>query len=194
VESIIRDAKRPAIVIAHPDDEALWFSGAPIRYPGNWLIVCCTVPFKDPERIGKFQESCNALGAKSFRLDHGERDGLIPFGELKSVLGDRDLIITHGPLGEYGHVQHKEVHQGIRNYFLNALMWATYNDTARFTLELTDAEWARKLEILKCYNGKTHWERLLEYYGTRFPLRREPYAISTELLNAYEHGKAGSGA
>ena len=38
------------MVVAHPDDETMWGGSLPIRYPGDWFIVCCTVPKRDPER------------------------------------------------------------------------------------------------------------------------------------------------
>ena len=191
MESVIAKAKAPAIVVAHPDDEALFAAGAIIRYPKDWVIVCCTIPHRDPERRFNFKRSCKVLGASHYQLPHHERAGPIPIDQLEYILEDRDLIITHGSRGEYGHVQHKEVHKSLRAKYQDRLVWFSYGDPeTSFTISLTDDEWAKKLEAIKCYDNwhdqtQKTYERLLDYFGKHYPLRKEPYALTTECLNRF---------
>ena len=53
-----------AIVVAHPDDEVLWAGGLPLRFPGDWTVVCCSTPAKDPVRAEHFFDACDVLGVK----------------------------------------------------------------------------------------------------------------------------------
>ena len=169
------------MVVAHPDDESLWAGGLLARYPGKWLVICCTIPARDSERIDCFMRACETLDAKPHLLEHPERGGRIPLDKLN--LSDRDLVVTHGPNGEYGHPQHRECFEVLSKRY--PLVHFAYGDTPAFTLELTDFEWERKLAALRRYNnyssadnGKVKWQALLDYYGTRYDLRREPYGLS----------------
>ncbi len=181
------EAKKPVVVVAHPDDEVLWCAGLVIHYPKDWLIVCCTIPFKDPERANKFLDACDVLGSESLLLGHPERNGRIP----KPDLTGRDLIISHGPNGEYGHPQHREVHR-----LVNPDLWFAYGDQSDVTLTLDDNEYAQKLAAIYCYDhyspaddGKRKSEALIGYYGKRYDLRREPYGLS----NARKNGGQAQG-
>lgn len=181
LDDIMDSAKKPVIVVAHPDDEALWCAGILIRYPKDWLIVCCTIPSKDPERSDKFLDSCDVLGAESLLLGHPERNGPIP----KPDLTGRDLIISHGPNGEYGHPQHRELHM-----LLGPDIWFAYGDQADAYIALSDNEYEQKLAAIRCYDhfsstdrGKRKSEALIDYYGRRYDLRREPYGLSDARKN-----------
>jgi len=175
MESLI-NALKPVIIVAHPDDESLWCAGLPIRYPEkDWLIICCTVPFKDPERKDKFFDSCDVLGAQSIVIGQPEREGPLRRPDLEG----RDLVISHGPKGEYGHPQHRELHA-----LLRPDVWFAYGDLSDFTITLTDNEWQQKLAAIRCYDhyseaddGKRKSDALLDYYGKRYDLRREPYGL-----------------
>jgi LmbE family N-acetylglucosaminyl deacetylase len=180
MDALIR-AQKPCMVVAHPDDESLWGGGLLARYrEKDWLIVCCTTPYADPERLMKFKKACEVFGAKPHLLRHPERGGLMPLDRL--YLGDRDLIVTHGPKGEYGHPQHKEAYAALVPRF--DLIWFAYGDKPQVTLELTADEYALKLEAIKCYDHvsptdkRPKWEALLDYYGKKYDLSREPYGLS----------------
>src|SRR5690349_14243249 len=99
------------VVVAHPDDEALFFSGLVMSKKAYWHIVCVTdgnADGKGESRQTQFQRSCKALGAKhstclnltdqfEVRLDQNRLiNALQPFHQYKKVF-------THSVLGEYGH-------------------------------------------------------------------------------------------
>jgi len=168
------------MVVAHPDDETLWGAGFLLRYPAPWTVICCTIPFHDPERTDKFHDACDVLGVRqSLVIKHSERGGFIPIPDL----GEFDLIVTHGAAGEYGHVQHKELHNAIKSRWPDRSMFFGYGaGKSDLTIVLSDVESAKKLEALQKYDhrsrtdkGKMKWEALLDVFSERFNLWREPY-------------------
>ena len=184
LETRIGQSHAPCLVVAHPDDESLWCAGLIIRYPKDWLIVCCTIPFKDPERADKFFDACDVLGAQSLLLGHPERNGPIPKPDIRG----RDLVISHGPHGEYGHPQHRELHR-----LMQPDIWCAYGDQADAVLALSESEWQQKLAALRCYdhyspadNGKRKSEALIDFYGRKYDLKREPYGLSNARTNGAE--------
>ena len=108
---------RAAAVVAHPDDETLWCGGWILDHPEwRWRIV--TLCRKDDaDRAPKFRKVLERLGAEGgmANLDDGpEQQPLDPDSVRETVLNllppaRFDLIITHGPRGEYTrHRRHEE--------------------------------------------------------------------------------------
>jgi LmbE family N-acetylglucosaminyl deacetylase len=166
------------LVVAHPDDETLFFGGLVIAEPGDWTILCCTIPQRDPVRAYKFFDACDVLGAKA---------RLLPFAEDRPIecdkidLGPFDQIVTHGAAGEYGHPHHCLVHRSLRQMWQHKRFMVR---GSRHELRLTDAQAAQKLKALKCYDhistadkGVPKWQALLDRYGTDWPLTVERYDI-----------------
>jgi LmbE family N-acetylglucosaminyl deacetylase len=170
---------RKLMVVAHPDDETLWGGGIVLRYPGNWDIYCCSVPIADPVRADKFHVACERLGATGHVIRHAETPSL---GHLDLVPLDYDVIVTHGPNGEYGHAHHRQVHEYVYARAKCRLLTFGYQ-TGVHALELTTDERAAKLHALRAYNhvlpyegvARPKWEALLIRYGAGW-LERETYA------------------
>lgn len=180
MENLISNAVRPVIIVAHPDDETLWGAGFLLRYPKDWTAICCTIPFHDPIRTEKFHDACEVLGVVDSQvIAHSERGGLIPVPDLSEY----DLILTHGLAGEYGHVQHKELHHAIKDRWPDRTLCFGYGGgKPSLTIALSDVEAAKKLEALQKYDhrsptdhGRMKWEALLDVFSNRFDLWREPY-------------------
>ena len=193
---------KAVLVVAHPDDESLWFGGMLVRYAEwDWTVVCSTVPRKDSERAElKFLSACDALGVKAELLgieETGARDPLPPeellyIHEFVQKLKP-DLVVTHGPVGEYGHLHHIQLSQWLRQRWVGRIavnryataelaLTATLEGASEpVKLELTEREWNRKLLALKCYDhtspldSEPKWQALLNRYGPEFNLRVEPY-------------------
>ncbi len=106
-----------AIIVAHPDDEILWCGGFLLTHPEfSWRIfTLCRA--HDPDRAPRFRrvlQRFEAVGAMA-DLDDGPEQPPLPVEQLHATIagllgGDRyDLILTHGPMGEYStHRRHSE--------------------------------------------------------------------------------------
>lgn len=167
------------MVVAHPDDESLWGAGLLLRYPGNWEVICCTTPARDPERAALFPKACKILGARPRQLDQIETTIPLSFPDLSG----HDLIVTHNSAGEYGHPQHKEVHEHITRKYPEKTICFGYRPHGAgedFSIELNEEECAAKLLAIKCYDniGSANiptWQMLLNSFQHKFNLWREPY-------------------
>jgi LmbE family N-acetylglucosaminyl deacetylase len=106
-----------AVIVAHPDDESLWFGGTLLALRGLEMrvIVVCLTNKHNSVRSAEFVAACAQLGAESIMLDYpdGASHALagagsaaletLPPGTAASLLG----IITHAPHGnERSHPQH----------------------------------------------------------------------------------------
>jgi LmbE family N-acetylglucosaminyl deacetylase len=114
--------RRALVVVAHPDDETLWAGGMILMHPSwRWRIVTlCRAG--DPDRAPRFQRALARLGATGAMadLDDGPEQVPLPPDEVaRAVLdlagdGDYDLVLTHGPQGEYTrHLRHVEVSRAV---------------------------------------------------------------------------------
>jgi LmbE family N-acetylglucosaminyl deacetylase len=178
---------RRAIVVAHSDDEVLWAGGLPLRYPGDWTVVCCSTPVKEPERVAQFAAACAALGAKSKIYADEDVSKKTPLKLLDQVdLENFDHIVTHNQWGEYGHPHHKQVHRhvlskyrhkrlttfGFRLRGVVSLFGYRLRGKGTHRLDLTPEELARKMAALKKYtcpmkkDGKdiALWESRIDIY------------------------------
>jgi len=113
---------RAAVVVAHPDDEVLWCGGYILTHPEfQWRIVTlCRA--QDADRAPKFRRVLDQLGAEGemAELDDGPDQTPLPIDLLQTtilrLLGGHsyDLLLTHGPNGEYTrHRRHEECCQSI---------------------------------------------------------------------------------
>ena len=171
--------KRAAVVVAHPDDEVLWFGGL-LTACSNIDVICCSIPETEPERAIKFQDVCNHLGCTYKLLPFVEVRG----GHLKGLgyltLDRYDIIYTHNHIGEYGHKHHIDVHEAVKRKFDGPIYVSGYglpNDG----IENIDFNFAEKKSIIKLYNHMSHllgvpkWMELLKRWGGQFNLEVEGY-------------------
>lgn len=114
--SIDLDSVDNLMIVAHPDDELLWGGAHLIR--DNYLVVCVTCG-PNVIRVNEFVRVMNATNDKYIMLGYpdktnGERDNWDDhrdkiYKDLESIiqLKEWDMIVTHNPEGEYGHIHHK---------------------------------------------------------------------------------------
>ena len=106
-----------AVIVAHPDDETLWAGGYILSHDDCHWFIAALCRAGDPDRAPKFRRALERLGARGAiaDLDDGPEqrplDGALVRETVLSLLPTRvfDLILTHGPGGEYTrHLRHEE--------------------------------------------------------------------------------------
>ena len=105
------------MITAHPDDEILWGGGHLSMMKGEFFVVVVTNG-RNETRSAEFKKVIEASGNKGMILDYpdktfGKRDDWsIVRGKIEKdaalLMGykDWDMIVTHNPDGEYGHIHH----------------------------------------------------------------------------------------
>jgi len=166
--------RKCAVIVAHPDDETLWSGGIILMHPeSNWVIVTLCRK-SDPDRAPKFfkaLEGFNAIGAIG-DLDDGPEQSPLDSQEVQDAILELlpshtfDLIITHGPAGEYTrHLRHEETGREVlaliesERLFANEVWRFAYEDGNRkylpraaedadLNLKLPDEIWQKKYDII----------------------------------------------
>jgi hypothetical protein len=170
---------KTAVVVAHPDDEVLWSGGLLARHSGL-DVICCSIPYRDPERALCFFRAMKFLGHHPFLLPFSEQNGTTPLAHLGLLdLDSYDTIITHNATGEYGHLHHKQVHEHIAKTF-NGNIYCFGFGSGDVVVNLTAVERDKRMTALKCYDNKSgtdgglkKWDALLKKYD--IDLDREFY-------------------
>jgi len=111
-----------AVIVAHPDDETLWAGGTILLNPRlRWTVIALTRA-DDRDRAPRFYNALETLGAAGMmgNLDDSPEQPPLPSDALEqiilSLLPDHtfDLILTHGPKGEYTrHRRHEETSRAV---------------------------------------------------------------------------------
>ena len=186
--TIRADESKPlaAIVVAHPDDETLWCGGYLLTHPEfHWRIVTlCRA--SDSDRAPRFRQVLQRLGAEGDMadLDDGPDQTPLPVEQLQATVvrllagSSYDLILTHGPKGEYTqHRRHVECCEAVMELWRSGgidtrRLWLfAYEDGGRAYLPrvrkdadqrnmLTDAIWLEKRRLITdSYGyGADSWE------------------------------------
>ncbi len=178
--------RRVAVVVAHPDDETLWAGGLLLGYP-QWSIVIVTLcRGSDPDRAPKFHKALRYFNAEGLMgdLDDGPEQVPLPAPMVEQTIisllprRDYDLVVTHGPNGEYTrHRRHEEVSRAVHALWRRGRLSAgrmfqfSYEDGGRsylprpcrdacFHLTLSEDLWARKHGIISHIYGfdSASWE------------------------------------
>jgi hypothetical protein len=152
-------SKKPSrlLVVAHPDDETLFFAGL-LQSKTDWCVVCVTDGNADglgDQRQAEFRSACKLLKVKDARIlnfsDAFERrldvDGLQQ--ALKNI-GTYKEVFTHSVIGEYGHPHHQDVCFAVHKAFLPStpVFSIAYNTFPTKKIALNPKQYALKTKIL----------------------------------------------
>jgi LmbE family N-acetylglucosaminyl deacetylase len=155
------------LVVAHPDDETIFFGGLLMNLRSlPWLVICVTDGNADgrgEERKKEFLAATKLLGAKKAeRWDYLDKyPDRLPVEQLVSQLQKLPQpkeIYTHGPLGEYGHPHHQDVCLAVHRAFggkvkIHSPAW---NSNIEKVVKLTPAQFKKKTQAYsKIYGQET---------------------------------------
>jgi LmbE family N-acetylglucosaminyl deacetylase len=193
--------RRAALVIAHPDDEALWLSSAIAS--AERIIFCYGDQFDNPEKAAARRRAIAALpldgliglgiresGARCFvdwvhpRLTPAgieiadpkvrsryEANFQLLIARLRPVLAGMCEVFTHNPWGEYGHPDHIQVHRAV------AALQREFGYTIWFTNYVGAASWVLASTLSK------------QPYWTQRRVVRPDRALARQLMGLYRrHG------
>lgn len=120
LDNMTTDANK-LMIVAHPDDETLWGSHA--LYKDKYTVVCVTCGSTRTDRMYEFREVMSKTEDDYIMLGfpdlvNGKKSEWtkeLPDinKEIEQVINskDWDMIVTHNPEGEYGHIHHKMTNQ-----------------------------------------------------------------------------------
>jgi hypothetical protein len=107
------------MIVAHPDDETI-FGFTELNTDDNWKVVCVA-----PD--GRQEDFCKAMrfyGIHNYEiwdLDSSLTTDLphsLLDKKIKNLIEEKtwDKIVTHNPVGEYGHRQHKNIFDVVKKH------------------------------------------------------------------------------
>lgn len=156
------------MVVAHPDDETLFFGGLIMSKPDeNWRIIVATDGNADgrgADRKQELQQACRHLGTDNVvqlsfpdvyenRLDVERLQA-----ELQKHSENVTQVYTHGPIGEYGHPHHQDVSFAVHNLFATKVpvFSPAYNHFPEQRVLLSKAQFDKKFQIIsEVYKGES---------------------------------------
>jgi LmbE family N-acetylglucosaminyl deacetylase len=154
------------LVVAHPDDETIFFAGAlQSKRDLPWHVVCLTdgnAEGRGAERHQEFLAATRLLGAKEatqWEYKDMQREHL-PVDEIAARLRELPApreIFSHGPLGEYGHLHHQDCSLAVHRAFPKLVIYSpAWNCNADFVVKLTVAQFRKKTRAFaEIYNKET---------------------------------------
>lgn len=183
VPSWLLEVRRGLCIVAHPDDESMWFGGLILSTPQiDWTVIACSIPRRDPIRAFKFYDACALLGAQGRVLPFVEGDMGSPLNLSLLNLEAAEVVATHNSRGEYGHPHHMQVHEKVCSLNPKRRLTSGYGTgDADVVVSLDNAMWERKRAAILCYDHTTVIDKkpkgqaLLDRYGSTFNLREEGY-------------------
>ncbi|WP_274361879.1 PIG-L family deacetylase [Paenibacillus thermotolerans] len=152
------------MIVAHPDDEAIFGGGALVSEPG-WKVICLANG-SSRTRSREFRKAMEYAGADGEIWDYpdvygGSFDKERVEEDLREVLDSKRFyrVVTHNPKGEYGHTQHKALSRIVRGMHVENLHFFGTADTP-----LPFHVLRRKLNLLNIYASQ-HFviEQLMDY-------------------------------
>jgi LmbE family N-acetylglucosaminyl deacetylase len=161
------------LVVAHPDDETLFFSSVLLTQREHpWKVICVTDGNADGQgdlRQQCFRKACSYLEVSdAIMLDFPDiYESRLDVKRLQTqikVYNEAQKIYTHGPLGEYGHPHHQDVCRAVHEVFQSKrVLSPAYNCFPDESYSLNLDLYKKKCAILRdIYFDET--QRFLPFY------------------------------
>ena len=171
--------RKALVVVAHPDDETIWMGGALARHKNVQWTILSLCRKSDPDRMPKFLRVAEYYGARGIICDL-EDEGIMSLRQsipeiikiIRKELPQKtfDILFTHGANGEYGHPRHKGAHLAVKQMLAEKQIRAKEvfffayqldkgkkiaipRQNATYALELSNAEWRAKRNVIKKLYG-----------------------------------------
>lgn len=173
------------MIVAHPDDETIW--GGAHLLDGNYLVVCITCGV-DATRLEEFKKVMDATNNQYIYLGYpdktnGERDDWsTSFDNITTdlekiyALKDWNMVVTHNPDGEYGHIHHKmtsKIMTNVAHNKENLYYFGKYYSKKRMESEnpkleeISQEQYEQKLKLIDLYVTqefiKTTFDQMFPY-------------------------------
>ena len=122
---------RAAVIVAHPDDETLWCGGFLLRHRDWTWTILALCRASDMDRAWKFRKTLKHYGARGEigDLDDGPEQRPLSDAVIREMIFDLlpeerfDLVLTHGPSGEYTHhLRHEECSRAVAGMWQAGLL------------------------------------------------------------------------
>jgi len=180
-QSSLNPRRRAAVVVAHPDDETLWCGGYILAHPEFLWRIVTLCRAGDADRAPKFRQVLQRFGAEGEMagLDDGPDQAPLPVELLEETVArlmaghSYDLILTHGPLGEYTqHRRHAECCRAVVELWRSGCMFTdrlwmfAYQDGGRQYLPRVRSD-ADRRDVLPDDIWAEKRRLIMELYGFR---------------------------
>ena len=160
------------MIVAHPDDESLW--GGVHLAEADYLVVCVTCG-SDEQRQKEFEKVIKEFGNKGISLGFPDIENNVISDwskvyykiekELRKIINykDWDMIVTHNPDGEYGHMHHIMVSTMVTKnadknklYYFNKYYTKEEIENINYCMkEINDRELHAKMILLNNYSSQS---------------------------------------
>lgn len=158
--------KYALLVVAHPDDESIFFSGLLMNQRSlPWKVICVTDGNADQAgsaRAEQFKKACQLLKVKGeqwgFKDVFEERLNTDKLIKKLKELETPAVVYTHQILGEYGHPHHQDVSFAVHQTFAKKIpVWSTsYNAYPQKNYKFTPTQYKTKNQIItEVYKSET---------------------------------------
>lgn len=157
------------MIVAHPDDDFIW--GGSHLIDDDYLVVCVTCGVKR-NRVLEFEKAMAKTNEKYIMLGYpdktkGKRDDWSSVydsisRDLDKIIHykDWDLIVTHNPDGEYGHIHHKMTSKIVT-------MLSNKNKLMYFGKYYTKGNIPEDLPKISTENSRVKKEELIPIYASQ---------------------------
>lgn len=155
------------VVVAHPDDETLFFGGLLLSHPRTrWKVICVTdagADGKTDQRLEEFKKALRTLGVCEseewhFPDQYEKRLDFNAIAEKLKALPRPRAVYTHGAFGEYGHPHHQDISRAVHDAFeKRAPVWSpAYNAYPEKVIRLRRPVYEKKMKLLtEIYGNET---------------------------------------